>query len=103
MRRLKEFISFALIVRKKWGYTLGRLIKMYLRKTKVNKKAYYQIFSNDKKFLMQLGTVEKILVVFSFWNKYKNTISELFKLGIVDKSSGEINSLVTKKLLGSET
>ena len=76
---------------------------MYLRKTKVKKKAYYQIFSNDKRFLLQLGTVENIFVIVSSWKKYKDTISELFKLGIVDKDSGELNPMVTKKLLGSET
>lgn len=76
---------------------------MYLRKTKVKKKAYYQIFSNDKRFLLQLGTVENIFVIVSSWKKYKDTISELFKLGIVDKDSGGLNPMVTKKLLGSET
>lgn len=72
---------------------------MYLRKNKSRGKTYYQLFSDDDKFLMQLGSVEKILVVFSFWNKYKDAVSKLFQLGIVDKDSGEINSLITEKLI----
>lgn len=71
---------------------------MYLRRNKSRGKIYYQIFSNDKKFIAQLGSIEQLLIIFSFWKKYKETIGELIQLGVVDRSSGKTNPLLTEKL-----
>ena len=71
---------------------------MYLRRNKSRGRVYYQVFSNDKKFLLQLGSIEKIVDVFSFFKKFKGTVSELIQLGVVDGDSGRINRLVTEKI-----
>lgn len=48
---------------------------MYLRKSKSRGKVYYQIVMNDGK-IKQLGTVEKILKIFSIYELCKHTVSE---------------------------